>query len=331
MKKLAIILSITAVISLTAFLISVAVLGTNNSDLSGSHMIYFSDGETVIKDEYEEGKVYSMEYSGDISSLSLDVTSADFTVTCSQTDKATVKYTAHDRTSFSSVYENGKLSLKQEKKVTLGFDLGGSRSSVIEITLPEKTYDEAVLNMMSGDGRIKGLTAKSFISSAMSGNCDYEIYAENITISSMSGEAKLSNCTDMTAKKIIISSMSGNRDISFIADEWDIESSSGDIRVSGIGGNVNANTSSGALTLDYTEWNGDLYIESMSGDIDITLPAGSSAELDYDTMSGDLKTDIGGQKGKYSGDVQETLGSGSNLHNADINTSSGDLEITIRQ
>ena len=330
MKKLAVILSITAIVSLVGFAISMAVYGTNNTELLAPCSIYFSDGETVINEDYEDGKTYSMEYGKDISSLEIDIASANFNIVCSDTDKTVVKYTAYDHTSFSSVYENGRLTMKQGKTVNIGFDLGG-KSSLIEVALPAKTYDEAVFSMMSGNGNVKGLAVKKFTSSSMSGDCDYDVSAENITIDSMSGDLKLTDSTQGRARSVKLSGMSGNRSINLLADEWDISSASGDVSITGLGGKVTADTASGNLTLDYTEWGGDLHIECSSGNMRVYLPAGSAAELDFDTMSGDLIVYENGSHEKYTDDEQLHIGTGSSVHNADINTASGDLTIEIRQ
>jgi len=137
-------------------------------------------------------------------------------------------------------------------------------------------------------------------------------------------------------RTIDIGSISGNLLIEDGADEIDVELVSGDLTIAGESlTDVDLESVSGKIRFEGgLATDADLSIESVSGDILVLVPAGSSARVDLSTFSGGLESDFGEmkvEKQKYipSQDASFTIGGG---HGARISveTFSGTISIKKR-
>ena len=340
MKRFFIVCCIVAVVSAIAFAVSVAFLGVrdNNWGLSigtvnlpfkisaESSRAEFIDGADVTTyDILVAGQEYSKTFSSDPDSIELNIMSCSAKIICSGGDKTIVKYYAgSSEQGLRAKLSDGKLLVAETSKPTFKlFSFGNfTQDARIEIYLPEKRYDDVNITAMSGNCTVDGLICESFTSEAMSGKSEFNIFAEEISVSSASGSQTLRCCNGQRARKITLKSASGSREAEFLADEWDIDSASGSTRITGIGGSLRADTASGSITLVYTEWGGDIDVSAASGSTEIVLPEGSGAEIDYERASGKLEVDLDGESMSFSSNTKTKLG-GSNVHRITVKAVTG--------
>ena len=134
---------------------------------------------------------------------------------------------------------------------------------------------------------------------------------------------------------MIIVTSSGDITVSELALEGvEVRTSSGaiDLRsIQSIGGRSVFESSSGDIDLDIAKLDGDLRLESSSGEISVALPADAGFELAADTSSGDTEVEfpmtVSGSLDNR-GAVSGTVGAGT--HRLSVDTSSGDIRIRRR-
>ena len=339
--KLLLIFGIIALISAVAFGVSVAAFGAADGNygisfwggnipflrFGGKPEVQFRNGDTVYTFDFESGRTYDQTFdAAALTDISIEVASAHSVITCSETDKAYVKYTAGDMSMrFTAEMKNGKFSVLEHS--TGFFSFGSFRPAELEIRLPEKLYNDVAVAVASGSFSADGLTSDKMEVSLASGSLDMNVYARTLTYSAASGEGKLTNCTDKTSDKLKISTASGSQTLNgFRPASTKVDIASGRVTMSDVSGSIDVNIASGKVELDYAEWNGDLDIDLMSGKADRTLPAGSGIDLDFDRASGGMDISLDGDSVSLSKDAGGSYG-GSNIHKAEIDVASGHVSI----
>ncbi len=339
MKKFTIICAILFAVFAVAFGISVAATGVNAGGMSLSFSpvirlggfgggIEFNDNGTETTYKTEAG-TFSYDFKGDVYDIDVAAVTAETVIRYGDTTKVEIDYNVKNPTglSFSAEVKDGRLTV--EEKVFSFFTFNMSKSeNTLEITLPRKTYNDVEVVNVSGRNEILGLECMNFTGTLTSGTGDYDLYAQNIELNTVSGNLTLTNRTDMRAHSIVLNNTSGNHKISgFLADTIEINTVSGDITAEKISGRTTVNSTSGTVNLDYKEWTNDLEINLVSGDCNVKLPKGSGVALDFDRMSGDVEIDLDGTKTKISSSSEAIYG-GSIVHAVEANVMSGDIEIS---
>ncbi|MFN0097988.1 MAG: DUF4097 family beta strand repeat-containing protein [Gemmatimonadaceae bacterium] len=185
--------------------------------------------------------------------------------------------------------------------------------------------------------------------SAVSGDVSVRGTGSEVTASTVSGEITVEEASGI----VELSSVSGGIDARSVGGRVDIESVSGDIDVDDISGSLATESVSGEVTIRRGRLDalraesvsgtitysgalaaqGDLRINSHSGDVYLTVPADLSASLEMETWSGDIASDFpltlqpGENVGRRNRRVRFTVGNGGARITAE--TFSGD--ITIRR
>lgn len=128
---------------------------------------------------------------------------------------------------------------------------------------------------------------------------------------------------------IRLSDLSGKIDLSSISGEVDAEYLSGPVHLDTISGDVHitqsrlpsfkAATKSGDITLETTIGAGPYRFKSISGDVNLIVPANTRCEIDFNSLSGDLKSHL--PQHIALGEVQV------NSASIRFNSISGDLQI----
>jgi len=92
-----------------------------------------------------------------------------------------------------------------------------------------------------------------------------------------------------------IRTLSGDIDIVGVSGAVEATTMSGNVRVTGNSGVVEAKTMSGDVIVDIDELagEGDLSFETLSGDVDVRLPANAGAVVSARTLSGTIENDFG--------------------------------------
>ncbi|MBN8923458.1 MAG: hypothetical protein BGP10_05605 [Rhodanobacter sp. 68-29] len=165
-----------------------------------------------------------------------------------------------------------------------------------------------------------------------------------IKVGTVSGRARINTRTPV----LDVESVSGNIELAGHAAQADLQTVSGDILAPVLGEQAKLQTISGRIQASGGPWrqltlstvsgdvqlagglapNGRIGIDSMSGNVQLQLPAGSSATVHASSFSGDLRSDFGttqksehGPGSKFDG----RLGNGNGSIN--VETFSGDLRI----
>ncbi|HEX7732173.1 MAG TPA: DUF4097 family beta strand repeat-containing protein [Rhodanobacter sp.] len=165
-----------------------------------------------------------------------------------------------------------------------------------------------------------------------------------VTVSTVSGRARINARTP----SLSVDSVSGNIELAGHAARADLQTVSGDILAPVLGGQAKLQTISGRIQAGGGPWrqftlstvsgdvqlagglapDGKLGIDSMSGNVQLQLPAGTSATVHASSFSGDLRSDFGtAQKSEHGpgSKLDARIGNGSG--SIDVQTFSGDLRI----
>ncbi|MBQ6798995.1 MAG: DUF4097 family beta strand repeat protein [Oscillospiraceae bacterium] len=163
--------------------------------------------------------------------------------------------------------------------------------------------NEIRLSVTSAEVMISGISADKLIVSSVSG----DVQADNMTlryvsIGTTSGEVWLTQeGTSCTAE---VNTTSGNIDLSGNYQELDAETTSGEVSIS--------------LVIPAQE----LEIDTTSGDVRLQIPADMSLELEYESVSGDFKSDL---PMSYRDESYVLNGGGAEY---EVSTVSGDLTVS---
>jgi hypothetical protein len=165
-----------------------------------------------------------------------------------------------------------------------------------------------------------------------------------ITVNTVSGRARINANTP----SLDVQSVSGNIELAGHAAQANLQTVSGDILAPVLGDQAKLQTVSGRIQGNGGPWrqltlstvsgdvqlaggitpDGKLAIDSMSGNVQLQLPAGTNATVHASSFSGDLRSDAGSvQKSEHGpgSKLDATLGNGSAAIN--VETFSGDLRI----
>ncbi len=168
-------------------------------------------------------------------------------------------------------------------------------------------------------------------------------YAGKLAIKAVSGDLALADrivtelalhttsggfeLTGIEAPKFNLSTTSGDvrvRDLK--TEEAEFSSVSGDIRVKGFAGDIDLETTSGEIDIDYARFDNTVQIRSTSGDVRLDLPKMAEFRLNARTISGDIDCDFPiTMTGSGRRSLEGTVGSGTNT--VIIKTVSGDIDV----
>ncbi len=216
----------------------------------------------------------------------------------------------------------------EEGNSWLGWNKGPREDSILVIKVPASAALD--LSAVSANIDVTGLRGSALIEAeSVSGEVSVRAAAERIELSSVSGDV----------------SFEGE------AGRADMETVSGDLRATGVSGDVSVETVSGSAIVRggvVTEFEaaavsgdidfdgalvagGRMDVESMSGDVSITLPAGTGARVTSETFSGSLRNDFGIKVEDEDGPGSTMNGKfGSGEATIEIESFSGDVELRQR-
>lgn len=170
------------------------------------------------------------------------------------------------------------------------------------------------LDSVSGDAKLLNISSDEISLESTSGNIELKDSAgEKIYFSSVSGRISADN---VMADRISAGSTSGNIKLQDVTtDSVSFETTSGDTTFDGIAKELKADSTSGDFDLSVREAPDKLTIDTVSGDVNMHMPAVDGLSVYHDSTSGDFNSDIPviidkKGKSKYS-----------------INTTSGDVRI----
>ena len=297
------------------------------SFIPGNAGIHFRNGYTNYDFEFEQSKEYTMDFQADdLKNIEIGLMACHADIVCSDTDKVSLSYTTgSSRVSFSAELEGEDLVIKE--KNGSWFNIGSTLHSTLKLSLPEKQYKKVKLDLASGKIVSNNLVSAELGADLASGSMELGAFADAIDIDVASGKMILQNCSSETVQSVNIDTASGSVEMTgYRATNTKIDLASGSVQLNDISGNVNASLASGKVVLGYAEWNGDLSVDLASGKADITLPAGSGANVNFERLSGSMNLDLDGQSSKLSGNSTVTVG-GANVHDIRGHVLSGSIYV----
>lgn len=242
-------------------------------------------------------------------------------------DGVTAEYdNPEDKPELLAVLSGSKLTIK-ETPIFKILSTKPQESYQITMKLPRKVFRSLEVNTASGGVEISdsAVDAEMFKLRTASGNVNVNASFREINVKSASGNITIANPSDMIARSLKISAISGNISADCKAEKYSICSVSGNTEYKNAVGEGEINAASGAVTVDYAEWNGDLKVKAVSGSINVNLPKDSGVLVVFDAVSGTVRTDLGGEKGKFISLGKGTNGEfgGKNKHSAEISLAGG--------
>lgn len=157
--------------------------------------------------------------------------------------------------------------------------IGVGRAVYLSIEVPENI--DIDVNVASADVECEPTPARLNVNSA-SGDIRFADTAE-LTVKTASGDVHGNRVTG----KLSFVSASGDLHVEAIGDRASISTASGDIRIGDASGPITTSTMSGDVNVRrFTS--DDFAAKSMSGSVEIGVPAGTSVDLDATTLSGDI-------------------------------------------
>lgn len=276
-----------------------------------------------------EKQVYK--FTNEINEVKVSVLAAKLTVTAHDEDFILAEYdNPSDTPKFSATLTENKIIFKESKLLALLLFKNPLEKYTLNVYLPKKQFKSLEVSTASGGAQISGVQSESFILNTASGKIDITGTFGDIRIKSASGDVKFANHAEAPAKSLRISSASGEIEADSRAENFSISGVSGRIIYTSACGKGSISMTSGNIDVNYAEWNDDLSINVVSGKANVILPEESGAEICFNGVSGSLKTDIGGEKGKFMNigkGTNGTFGSG-NVHKITANTTSSSVIIS---
>ncbi|ARK29180.1 DUF4097 family beta strand repeat-containing protein [Halalkalibacter krulwichiae] len=253
---------------------------------------WFTASNTV-----NQGKDFSQEV-GSIEKLELASTSTDWYIETTNSDEIVIKLINADNQMDIHSLQRGntlKVEVKERKFKWLSFNFKGQTKAVVQ--LPVEYKNHLAINAISGNIGIEN-----------------EMLAQSLTLKSVSGDIRAEK---LESSKVNASTTSG--DLMF--GEMDVRESqfntvSGNLSVSQLKGEIEGESVSGNMTIEFSEENQRTKLKSVSGDVTVALQTGNP-EVKVKSVSGKLLV-----APNFTGKINEgSVG-------IEIETVSGDIQIT---
>ncbi len=247
---------------------------------------------------------------------------------------------------FCAVLSGKTLTLKE----SFSFSIFGSKPAegyTITVFLPLRTFENIRIKTASGGVEVGEVSAENFTLNTASGNININAFFNNVKLQSASGNITLTNpladnrdvvsldkkgAPVYTAQSLSVCTVSGNATVSGYRTElFTVHSVSGKTAIDGISGRGQVSVTSGSVDISYAEWNNDLSVSLISGNVKVTLPENSGVALTVNGVSGSVRTDLGQAKGSFMNLGKGTSGDfgGENKHKLDASLTSG--MVTVAQ
>lgn len=280
-----------------------------------------------------EKQVYT--FTNEIDEVEIAALSAKITVESTDSEAITAEYeNTGDKPEFCAVLSGKRVTLKETLK--LGMICSKSGESSITVRLPKKVYNLLKIKTASGGVEISdsAVAAESFVLNTASGEINVKAYFAHVKVKTASGKVTLENPLDKKAVSVDIAAVSGEVAVKgYSTEKYSISSVSGKTVYTDAAGNGEINVTSGNIEVDYSDWSGDLKIGAVSGNVKITLPKESGVNVKFDGVSGMVRTDLGGEPGKFMNLGKGTNGEfgGFNKNNVTVNLVSGTVTLASQQ
>ncbi|MBD5111623.1 MAG: DUF4097 domain-containing protein [Ruminococcaceae bacterium] len=271
-------------------------------------------------------------FTNEIEEVEVSSLGAKITVLSTEDSTITAEYqNPLDKPEFCAVLCGKKLTLKE--KCTFNFFRSKAEGEYsITVRLPKTMYKKIKINTASGGVELPdaAVNAEHFELNTASGEININSAFVHAAIKSASGNVNVIGVEGLSPAELKISTVSGTVNVrNYSAEKYSISSVSGKTSYSGATGEGNITVTSGNVEITYAEWNKDLKINAVSGNVNIILPDDSGADVRFDGVSGTVKTNLNNTDGGFMNLGRGTNGEfgGSNKHKVNINLVSGKVTL----
>lgn len=232
-------------------------------------------------------------------------------------DTATVDVQPYDSSSASQeAAENTLVELRGSalhvEAPDKGWRLGRTGRVRVEIRLPEDSRLD--IRLASAEGRFDGRYGDTAVHTG-SGDVSIEHVAGELTIHAASADVRV----DRADGQASVDTASGDVLIGYAGGGLSLDTASGDLAVEQAQGWLRARSASGDLRVGRVG-SGDVELATVSGDVRVGIPAGTSVWLDLSTVSGSTRSDLDHSAGQPDTDRTPDI-------NLRVRTASGDIEL----
>lgn len=291
-----------------------------------------SEAEKTAEDsttENEDGSIiFSRDFNSDFNDVRINVTVAKTVITCSPDGITRVRYN-NNRPGMRFTAELIGTTLEiNEKSRGFSFWLFGftNHRSELRVELPKKIYNSLNFSTVSGGAELCGLRSVYLNVNSTSGTIDIKAHAEDIDLSTTSGNLTLENCTNLPTKSFKLNSTSGRSNIYGIKPvNYSLNAVSGHFEITDWSGSGKINLTSGHANMRFAEWNGGLDVSIVSGWVNVALPQNGGVNLNMSKISGHVKYELGGDVGRCVKNGQYSFG-GVDRQNAYVSLTSGHVD-----
>ena len=226
-----------------------------------------------------------------VTNISIDVSSSDISFSQSDSDSIEIVYKGPEKYKDDPDVEitntDDTLHITQDKdEYVWGFSF---TRRIIEVKIPASYRGAITIASSSGDIKLTGsyILAELSIKLTSGDVCGDDVTCETIYIKSSSGDFRFSS---LEADLITLTHSSGNTNVDSIIGETKIHSSSGDTNIGTLTGKTKISVTSGDIAISDFSGYGEMKVSS--GDIRVTV-ARSEGDVSIDTTSGDVKVTMG--------------------------------------
>lgn len=241
--------------------------------------------------------------------------------------------------------QSNYVEIRTENKDTRNMKVKDNKL-ILDVYLPDKYKGSIDASCISGDIFAKNYSLENVKMTSISGNIEVLIInckdikletisgningmnlvaEKSINVESISGEIIIKNTTSESIKSSTTSS--DNKLIGIKSKAVDIGTISGNAELAGYVGNINIETTSGDIRVENSELTGDIFIDTVSGKIDLNIPEESNFELKVETISGKLDTSNLNISNVKIKDKKISGKKGTGEYNVELKTVSGDVNI----
>ena len=210
--------------------------------------------------------------------LDVSVPSGEIVVETVDGEESTVVLEGNERALDNAVvdFDGTRLSVSMRNRGPLGFTIeigdisfgsGSGGKLNVRVTVPHAS--RAALDTASADMRLRGRFA-------------------GLETKSASGDLVVDGVVEGNAQ---VKTVSGDARLAHVGGSLQMQSVSGDLRVQSVGGSLTAKSVSGDVRAESLH-EGEATLQSVSGDIHLGIAEGTNVDVDANSVSGDLSSDV---------------------------------------
>lgn len=204
----------------------------------------------------------------------------------------------------------GTMEISIDKQNIGSFSVYGS-SLKLDIYVPESYTNN--LKVKTSSGKINAVNKMNLK------DVSFDLSSGNVTMK------------DLTCENLAVKCSSGAIDgENIITKSADMDITSGSINLAGFNGNLNGETTSGKIYIEYSDFHNDVDLKATSGNIELKLPDYAQFKLQSKATSGRVscKFPITVDDSEKRNELNGVVGNGKNSVN--VNTTSGNVVISRR-